>query len=478
MTTRDDSGSGKPWGGRFRGPNDPLVQRYTGSLHIDRRLAREDLRGSRAHVRMLARQSILSEADRDRILAGLDQIETEIEQGTFPFREELEDIHMNIEVRLQELVGEAGGRLHTGRSRNDQVALDVRLFCLNSAEIWRNRIVEGIEAICRKATGLQEDLFPGWTHMQAAQPLSWAHYLLAFAEMLGRDHARLESYSVRNSVSPLGAGALSGSSLPLDPASTAREMGFREVFRNSYDVAGDRDAVLELSQIGTLIMIHLSRLAEDFIYFASTPVGWIDLPDALCTGSSMMPQKKNPDLLELMRGKSASAAGHCTALSVLLKGLPTSYQRDLQQDKEHLFAVVDLVSDSLEVAAVLFSGLTVRTDAAGQVLKRGFLMATELAEYLVGRGVPFRTAHRQVGELVRHCLESGISLEQLSDEDARRLLPQAGADWREVLRPACVLERRTHSGSTGRTAVAEQLHYWTEWLAGRRIGGSGFEAGT
>ncbi len=458
----------QPWSGRFRGKVDPLVKRYTSSLHIDRRLALEDLAGSRAHVRMLARRGILSDADRDRILAGLDQIQAEIADGTFPYREELEDIHMNIEVRLQELVGEAGARLHTGRSRNDQVTLDVRLFCLKTAALWQKDLVEAVEAVCRRAAAVVDELFPGWTHLQAAQPLSWAHYLLGFAEMWGRDHSRLESFRSRHSVSPLGAGALSGSSLPLDPESTARELGFESTFTNSYDVVGDRDTVLELCQIGSTIMLHLSRLAEDFIYLASTPVGWIELPDALCTGSSMMPQKKNPDLLELMRGKTASVLGHCTAVAALLKGLPTSYHRDLQQDKEHLFAVCDIVADSLEVARVLFDGVQIRSDRSRAALDRGFLMATELAEYLVGRGVPFRVAHRKVGELVRHCVDAGIELHEAPDEDVRRLVPEAGEDLRQVLQPEAALERRTHRGSTGRRAVLQQLENWQRWVSERR----------
>lgn len=458
----------QPWSGRFRGQADPLVKRYTSSLHVDRRLAMEDLAGSRAHVRMLARQGIVSAADRDQILAGLDQIETEIRQGTFPYRDELEDIHMNIEVRLQELIGEAGARLHTGRSRNDQVALDVRLFCLQTAAVWQSGLVEAIAAACRRAGEVVDEVFPGWTHLQAAQPLSWGHYLLGFAEMWGRDHARLESFCSRHSVSPLGAGALSGSSLPLDPESTARDLGFDSAFANSYDAVGDRDTVLELCQIGSTIMLHLSRLAEDFIYLASTPLGWIELPDALCTGSSMMPQKKNPDLLELMRGKTASVLGHCTAVAALLKGLPTSYHRDLQQDKEHLFAVSDVVTDSLEVAAVLFGGLRICSERSRAALDRGFLMATELAEYLVSRGVPFRIAHRRVGELVRYCADAGLELHQVTEEDLRRLVPEAGEDFREVLRPEAVLERRTHRGSTGRGAVLQQLERWRGWIDRQR----------
>lgn len=459
-----------PWAGRFSEERDPLVGRYTTSLHLDRRLAFHDLRGSRAHVRMLAAQGLIDPNDRDRIIEGLDLIEREIRDGSFPFRSELEDIHMNIEVRLQELIGEPGERLHTGRSRNDQVAVDLRLFCLDTAGFWQQQVVEVIGSIQKQAAGRIDELFPAWTHMQAAQPLSWAHYLLAFAEMLRRDHSRLSAFHSLHSVGPLGAGALSGSSLPLDPAQTAAELGFESSFSNSYDVVGDRDCALELSQIAVQIMLHLGRMAEDFIYFSSTPIGWIELPDSLCTGSSMMPQKKNPDLLELLRGKTASVIGHAGGLAVLLKGLPTSYHRDLQQDKEHLFPIVDIVSDSLEVGERLFAGLRIRTDKSESQLSQGFLMATELAEYLVGRGVPFRAAHRRVGELVGHCVERGVELVDLPDEEFARFVPEAGPDYRDVLNPSSVLERRTHAGSTGRAAIQAQLRAWSDWLEAHQAG--------
>jgi len=454
------------WSGRFKSGVHPVVQRYTRSLHIDRRLADQDLRGSRAHVRMLSAQGIISADDRDQILQGLDQIEKELTDGTFQFRDELEDIHMNIEQRLRELVGEAGEKLHTGRSRNDQVALDVRLFCLETAESWQEAIRTALELLVTRAGSLKTELFPAWTHLQAAQPLSWAHYLLAFSEMLKRDHDRLESFATRYSVSPLGAGALSGSSLPLDPARTASELGFRESFANSYDVVGDRDVILELLQIATQLMIHLSRLAEDFVYLSSTPVGWIDLPDSLCTGSSMMPQKKNPDLLELLRGKSASVIGHSTALAVLLKGLPSSYNRDLQQDKEHLFPAVDIVTDSLEVLAVLLDGFGIRQERVEGAMGQGFLMATELAEYLVAKGMPFRSAHRKVGELVAYCVGKGLPLARLTKESVRELIPECGDDVSEVFNPASVLNRRTHRGSTGLASIEGQLKNWKEWFQG------------
>jgi argininosuccinate lyase len=391
-------------------------------------------------------------------------IRREITDGTFPFRDEFEDIHMNIEQRLRELVGETGGKLHTGRSRNDQVALDLRLYCLGAASGWQKSIWRLVGLIAERAEEFKTNLFPAWTHMQAAQPMSWGHYFLSLAEMLARDEARLSSFQLLHSVSPLGAGALSGSSLPLAPEVTAEILGFSGSFGNSYDVVGDRDALLELSQIAVQLMIHLSRWAEDFIYMASTPVGWIDLPDSLCTGSSMMPQKKNPDLLELTRGKTASVIGHCTGLMTLLKGLPTSYQRDLQQDKEHLFSIVDTVTDSLEVQTLLWAGLDVKVEKAQAALDNGFLMATELAEYLVAKGVPFRAAHHQVGSLVKQCIDQDRTLSDMSLDEFRILFPLVDEEVLEVVRPEGALLRRTHKGSTGIRSIELQLKNWQSWL--------------
>ncbi|MDA2924528.1 argininosuccinate lyase [Acidobacteria bacterium AH-259-L09] len=460
--------SKKPWGGRFKVELDPLVQRYTRSVHLDRRLAPYDIQGSRAHVRMLAAQGIISRQDEESILEGLEQVEKEIESGEFPYRDELEDIHMNIEYRLQEIVGEAGSRIHAGRSRNDQVALDLKMFCLETAMKWQGRILDVQEALLGRAEELKSDLFPGWTHLQAAQPLSWGHYLLAFCEMLGRDFRRLAHYRQLHSYSPLGAGALAGSTLPLEPERTAQELGFSSSFANSYDVVGDRDFILELLQIACQLMLHLSRLAEDFIYFSSTAVSWIELPDRLCTGSSMMPQKKNPDVLELARGKSASVLGHAAAMAALIKGVPTSYHRDLQQDKEHLFAAVDTATGTLEVMPLLVSGFKVNKEDTREALERGFVMATDLAEYLLTKGVPFRTAHETVGKLVAYCLEKRLTLEQLPLDKLQEFAPECGPEVSEVLKPESALRRRSHKGSTGLVSVEQQLAHWKEWIQDAR----------
>jgi argininosuccinate lyase len=452
--------SSKPWGGRFTSELDPLVRDYTVSLHLDRRLALHDIAGSRAHAGMLAEQGILDPEDRDRILQALHQVEEEILTGTFPYRDDLEDIHMNIEKRLQELAGEAGARVHTGRSRNDQVALDLKLFCLELSGQWGRWLKEIQSVLVDRADELKADLLPGWTHLQAAQPISWGHYLLAFCEMFERDRRRLDYYRDLHSVSPLGAGALAGSTLPLDPEGTSRALGFSAVFGNSYDVVGDRDFILELLQIASQIMLHVSRLAEDFVYLSSTPVGWIDLPDELCTGSSMMPQKKNPDVLELARGKTALVLGHAAGMAILLKGLPTSYNRDLQQDKEHLFGAADTVTPTLQLLPRVLAGFGVRLDRIERALQEGFLMATDVAEFLVTRGVPFRAAHERVGKLVAHCLGRQVRLDQLSEEELADFLPELDEQARDILKPGGALSRRHHAGSTGIRSVENQIAAW------------------
>lgn len=458
----------KPWGGRFKTELNPTVQRYTRSLHLDRRLAGYDIEGSREHVRMLAKQGILSTQDEASILKGLEKISQEIESDQFPYREELEDIHMNVEVRLSEVAGEAGGRIHTGRSRNDQVALDLKLFCLETSRLWRNLILDNQRELVSRSEDLKEDLFPGWTHLQAAQPLAWGHYLLAYCEMLSRDFRRLESYEQLHDVCPLGAGALAGSTMHLEPQQTAGALGFSSSFGNSYDVVGDRDFVLELLQIACQVMLHVSRFSEDYIYFSSTPVGWIDLPDNLCTGSSMMPQKKNPDLLELARGKCASVLGHVTGMATLLKGIPSSYHRDLQQDKEHLFPAVDTVSETLEIIPLVIRGFRVNKQRTRKALDQGFLMATDLAEYLIGKGVAFRDAHEKVGRLVAYCLEHGETIEELPMDVIRKFAPECDVDVAGVLDPIATLSRRTHRGSTGLSSVEGQLADWKEWIEAKR----------
>ncbi len=465
----DNKGHETPlWGGRFEESIESAVVDYTASLQVDRRLALQDIRGTRAHVRMLADRSILPAADRDAILNGLARIEEELEDGTFPFQPELEDIHMNIEARLTELAGPAGERVHSGRSRNDQVSVDVKLYCRETAVRWQQLLISLQESFLVRGGELTAELFPAWTHLQVAQPISWAHYLLSFCAMFGRDFERLEGYLQRHCTSPLGAGALAGSTLPIDPAATARALGFERSFLNSYDIAGDRDFVLEMLQVASQLMLHVSRLAEDLIYLSSSAVGWVQLPQSLCTGSSMMPQKQNPDILELARGRTASVLGHTQAVSTLLKGLPTSYHRDLQEDKPHLFAVADIVESTLGILPRVIEGFSLHPDRYRDLLEDGFLAATDLAEYLVEKGVPFREAHRRVGELVSYCESAGTALQELSLDDLQEWSPECNEEVLGRLDPSSSLRTRNHAGATGVSAVKEQIEHWQEWLARSR----------
>jgi len=466
MDSKDNSSkknqAGALWKGRLA-DTDPLIRRFTSSIETDRKLAFFDIQGSRAHVKMLHRCGYLTRDEALLIATGLDRIEREIREGALVFREELEDVHMNIESRLVELSGEAGEKLHTARSRNDQVQLDSRLYMLEAARNWQGLLKSMIGILVARAENHQNDLFPAWTHLQAAQPMSWAHYFMGLAEMLYRDHARLESFVELHNYSPLGAGALSGTSLATDPRFAASELGFPRLFSNSYDQVGERDAFLEMMQIATQIMIHLSRFSEDWIYMSSTAVSWVELPDQVCTGSSMMPQKKNPDLLELTRGKAATVIGHANAAAVLLKGLPTSYHRDLQQDKVHLFDTVQIVAESLQVMTLAAEGLQIDTGRARKALENGFMMATELAEYFVSIGIPFRRAHNLTGQLVKYALENSIPLEGLPLEVIQDLVPQCGREVFQKLSPEVVLERSA-PGSTGLESIRSQLKEWKKRL--------------
>ena len=465
----NDKGQSTPlWGGRFEESVETAVLDYTTSLQVDRRLAFQDIRGTRAHVQMLADRGILPVTDLDAILQGLAQIQQELESGTFPLQPELEDIHMNIEARLTELAGPPGERVHSGRSRNDQVAVDLKLYCRETTTRWQQLLVKLQESFLARGDQLTEELFPAWTHMQVAQPISWAHYLLSFCAMFGRDFQRLEGYRKLHSTSPLGAGALAGTTLPIDPAATAGALEFERSFLNSYDIAGDRDFVLELLQIASQLMLHVSRLAEDLIYLSSSAVGWVKLPQSLCTGSSMMPQKQNPDILELARGRTASVLGHTQAVSTLLKGLPTSYHRDLQEDKPHLFSVVDIVESTLEILPRVIQGFSLLPARYKDLLEDGFLAATDLAEYLVEKGVPFREAHRRVGELVSYCESVGSSLQELSLEDLQEWSPECSEEVLGRLDPSSSLRTRNHAGATGVSAVEQQIEYWRSWLAQSR----------
>lgn len=454
----------KLWGGRFAESTAPLVERYTCSVGFDSRLYAQDISGSKAHASMLAAQGVITAAERDAIHRGLDQIRTEIDTGTFAWRQDLEDVHMNIEHRLTEIIGAPGQKLHTGRSRNDQVALDFRLFVADCLKEWSAQLLALVRVLARRAGEHQDVLLPGCTHFQPAQPVSLAHHLLAYAQMLRRDHARLADALKRVRVSPLGAAALAGTTHPLNPPQTAEALGFDSAFANSMDAVSDRDFVLEAVFCGSLIMMHLSRLCEEIIIWANPRFGFVRLPDAYSTGSSIMPQKKNPDVAELMRGKTGRVYGDLTALLTIMKGLPLAYNRDMQEDKEPFLDTHDTVSPSLAVMAGMLAELEFDAEAMRDALRSGFLNATELADYLAARGVPFRQAHHITGAAVAFAEKAGKGLEDLTLDELRGFSELIGEDVFSVLGHDAAVARRRASGGTGPDPVRAQLADIAAWL--------------
>jgi argininosuccinate lyase len=447
----------KLWGGRFQEKTASEVEEFTCSLPFDRRLYRQDIRGSQAHARMLAKQGILTEAEAEAIIRGLEEIRQEIEAGEFPFDPALEDIHMAIETRLIQRIGETGRKLHTARSRNDQVALDVRLYLAEEVEGLIVDLTELRRAGVRLARRHFGEILPGYTHLQRAQPVLLAHHLLAYDEMWRRDQARLKESLARIRVSPLGAAALAGTTFPIDPAYTAELVGFPQVFRNSMDAVSDRDFILEFLAHAAILMVHLSRLAEELILWSSAEFGFVEISDAYATGSSIMPQKKNPDVAELIRGKTGRVAGHLVGLLMTLKGLPLAYNRDLQEDKEPLFDTVDTVRASVRLMAGMLGSLTFKPERLRQALAGGYLSATDLADYLVTQGVPFRTAHEQVGRLVGYAAFQGKELWELSLEEIQRFASQAGPEVFDWLTVDNVVARRASPGGTAPVRVKEAL---------------------
>jgi argininosuccinate lyase len=456
MTTSDRN-TKKPWGGRFEEATAPAVERFSASVHFDRALASYDLRGSRAHVAMLASQGIIPEGDAQAILEGLDTIDAEIAAGQFVFEPALEDIHMNIESRLRELVGPVGGCLHTGRSRNDQVATDLTLYLRDASLAARRGLLELRRVLLERSREHVDTLLPGYTHLQRAQPVRLAHQWLAYTEMLGRDAARFADAGARLSNSPLGSGALAGSTLPLAPEHSAAALGFAGPPRNSMDAVASRDGAVEWLAAVALCMIHLSRLSEELVLWSSAEFGFVELADAYSTGSSLMPQKKNPDVPELVRGKSGRAVGNLVSLLVTLKGLPLSYNRDLQEDKEPIFDSAQTLRDSLLVMSGALATLRVDTDRMRQAASDPLLLATDLAETLVREGVPFRDAHEAVGKLVAHCGREGLDLRDLSREQLQEwhaAFPAAGS---ELLDLEGSVEARNAAGGTSRARVEAAL---------------------
>jgi argininosuccinate lyase len=447
----------KPWGGRFTQGADPTAERFTASLSFDQRLWRHDVAGSIAWARALARARLLTDAERDAIVKGLEAVRAELEAGTFPFRPELEDIHMNIERRLQDLVGEVGGKLHTGRSRNDQIALDERLYLKDVIADIREGLRRVQQALIDRATETTDAAMPGYTHLQRAQPVLLAHHLLAYVFMVERDRERLAACAARADALPLGAAALAGTAYPIDRETLARDLGFASVTANSLDAVSDRDYVLEFLAAAAIVGMHLSRLAADLTLWATAEFGFVEFSDAFATGSSIMPQKKNPDVAELVRGKSGRLYGNLVAVLTTMKGLPLTYNSDMQEDKEPFFDSVDTLEAILGVLPPLLASLTFRTDRMRAAAGEHYATATDLADYLVRKGLPFRQAHDVVGRVVRHALEAGRPLDALPLDTLRRFSPLIEADVSQALTVDASLRARAVTGGTAPEAVQRAL---------------------
>jgi argininosuccinate lyase len=447
----------KLWGGRFGAATADAVEAFTASVDIDARLYRHDIAGSIAHAKMLARQRIITARDGRKIVRGLKAVEREINQGRFRFSPADEDVHMNVERRLTEKIGASGGKLHTARSRNDQVALDMRLFLRDELTAILESLAGLKREFARAAKRNIDVLMPGYTHLQPAQPVLFAHHWLAYCEMFERDEERFAGCRERVNVMPLGSGALAGTTLPIDRAYVARLLGFPRISRNSIDAVSDRDFILEFLSASAILFVHLSRLAEELILWSSQEFGFVELPDRYCTGSSMMPQKKNPDVPELIRGKTGRVFGHLNALLTIMKGLPLAYNRDLQEDKTPLFDTVDTVKSSLEMAREIVRGMKVNRRRMLSAARNGFMNATDLADYLVRRGLPFRAAHGVVGKIVRHCIERGRRIEELPLSELKRFSARFERDVYRYLSVESMVQRRRSPGGTARFNVLRRL---------------------
>jgi len=461
--------SDKSWGGRFAEELNAQAAAFSASVDVDKRLAPQDVRGSIAHARMLGARGILQSEDVERIVAGLTQIAGEIERGELKWDPAREDVHMNIEATLTERIGEAGARLHTGRSRNDQVATDMRVWTREACQRTSGLIDELLCVLWKRAEGAVSVLLPGYTHLQRAQPVRLAHHLLAYCEMLERDRSRLQDAARRLNLSPLGAGALAGTTFALDREQTASELGFAGVTRNSLDSVADRDFLIETVAALANCAIHLSRIAEELVLWSTQEFGFVQMSDAFTTGSSMMPQKKNPDMAELVRGKTGRVVGDLVNLCVMLKGLPLAYNRDMQEDKPPVFDAFDTVDASLQILAGSLGAA--RFDAARmrRALSEGFVDATEVADYLAAKGVPFRHAHHVSGRLVRLALERGVTLSDLSLEELKNEHAGFEEDIYKALDPETAIERRNLPGGPARSMVVAELRQLQARLSERHL---------
>jgi argininosuccinate lyase len=457
MATNPLENKHQAWSALFSEPMSELVKRYTASVFFDKRLWQADIDGSLAHAEMLCAQGIIAAQDLADIQRGMAQIRQEIEAGTFEWKLDLEDVHLNIEARLTQLVGDAGKRLHTGRSRNDQVATDVRLWLRVEIDQLLPLLRQMQASLVDLAAEHAHTIMPGYTHLQVAQPVSFAHHLLAYVEMFHRDEQRLVEIRSRVNTLPLGAAALAGTSYPLDRERVARTLGFEAVCRNSLDAVSDRDFAIEFTAFASLVMMHVSRISEEIIIWMNQNFGYIDLADRYCTGSSIMPQKRNPDVAELARGKTARVYGHLNALLVLMKGQPLTYNKDNQEDKEPLFDTADTVRDTLRIMAEMVQGIRVKPEAMQRAALRGYATATDLADYLVKKGLPFRDAHEVVAHAVKTALGRGVDLSELSLADLQAFDARIESDVHEVLSLAGSLQARQVLGGTSPVRVLEEV---------------------
>jgi argininosuccinate lyase len=459
------SKKGEAWSARFSEPVSDLVKRYTASVFFDKRLAQFDIEGSLAHAEMLAQQGIISKQDQADIQRGMAQIQEEIASGKFEWLLDLEDVHLNIEKRLTELVGDAGKRLHTGRSRNDQVATDIRLYVRAAIDDITALLREFRLALLDLAEQHADTILPGFTHMQVAQPVTFGHHMLAYVEMFGRDAERMADCRKRVNRLPLGAAALAGTTFPIDRVQVAQLLGFEDVCHNSLDAVSDRDFAIEFCAAAALIMTHISRMSEELVIWMSPRVGFIDIADRFCTGSSIMPQKKNPDVPELARGKTGRVNGHLVALLTLMKGQPLAYNKDNQEDKEPLFDTVDTVTDTLRIFADMARGITVKADAMREAALQGYATATDLADYLVKKGLPFRDAHEAVARAVRKCVDNQCDLVDLTLDELQEFSELIELDVFNVLTLEGSIAARNHVGGTAPEQVLSAIKRVRQLLA-------------
>jgi argininosuccinate lyase len=445
------------WSALFSEPMSDLVKRYTASVFFDKRLWQVDIAGSLAHAEMLCHQGIISQQDHDAIVSGMQTIRAEIEASRFDWKLDLEDVHLNIEARLAQLVGDAGKRLHTGRSRNDQVATDIRLWLRGEIDLMHGLLLDLQKALVELADRNTDVILPGFTHLQVAQPVSFGHHVLAYVEMFARDAERLVDLRRRVNRLPLGAAALAGTSYPLDRQRVAATLGMEGVCENSLDAVSDRDFAIEFTAAASLCMVHFSRMSEELVLWMSQSFGFIDLADRFCTGSSIMPQKKNPDVPELARGKTGRVVGHLMGLITLMKGQPLAYNKDNQEDKEPLFDTVDTLKDTLRIFVDMVPGIRVRPEAMERAARRGYATATDLADYLTRKGLPFRDAHETVAHAVRSAIDQGVDLSELPLAELQGFHPRIEADVFEVLSLRGSLQARNIRGGTAPQQVRTQI---------------------